>query len=759
MTRPTLAGAKGRLVVALAAGLLLAACQTTGGGPPSSANTDGSSRSYNMFFDQADHLDELVVARRWDEAAELYQNEYSYFTRNRDSAKVTSNLTTLAKAVDVERDVKRQTALVALKALRWPTPRENWPAARTTLELARSEVRADKALHILNATDARLPSGAELAAAVEDVERRLKQDAAAELASYPLTADVDFFEAYPTDLDQPATLEVALPKLRAGLQTMASTEVASFQRQYGKHLTESGKAQFADAAFAALLKTEAGGREPGLEQILTAFRKAKAQGLAPKNLSEPRIRFVEVTSRTLLSEGQIEFPPAVDIDIPVEVQKQPLDEALANTASKGLDYLIVFDAAVARTARRVASKERVPSEYQSGTRSESNPAHLPAQMAFQQAQSNLQSVKIQSATGCIGCGLLPALVHAGLSAAAEDAANKDVQAAMSRLASTPPMIDVPVYTDYSFDRAHVDSSKTLSINYYVIDLRRKTYYKSFLTISEKKPFTVAYKLHDRDRNRGSHLTNADSEDKVAAFEKAPVSVKLSEILQHYTAHKKQTQTLPSVAALRSEMLADKNTTLAKYKANTFDARPLNDPRFDSVVVVYNPEGGVGSGFFVKPDLVLTNYHVVDKAKFLEMKLYDGSETFGKVVKTDIRLDLALVRVQSRGKPVRFYSGNTIDLGTTAEAIGHPNGLNFSVTRGVVSALRPLASQNAPGGKEILFIQTDAAINPGNSGGPLFIEDTVVGVNTQKLARIDVEGIGFAIHFSEVKRFLSEDFGS
>lgn len=748
-----------RIAPIVIVGLLLVACQTTTGALIGGTTADNGARSYNIFFDQADHLEELVAAERWDEAADLYEDENAFFSKNRDDAELKADLTIVAKAIDGNREPHRQKALASLTALSWPVDRRRWSDVREMLDQARSEVAADKDAEVLAVLGTPLPSGPELAEAFKAAEYRIKQNAPAELASYPLTNGTGFFDAYPIDLDRKATLDAALPNLRATFAGMSPTEVASFRAHYGEHLSDAAKTQFSDAAFASLLKAQTAGREPTLEHILAAFQKAKAQDLAPKKLSEPVVRFVEVTSRTLLREGQVEFPAAVDVDMPVEVQKQPLDQALAHTASKGLDYLIVFDVAVARTTRRVASKERVPSQYQSSTRSETNPAYLPAQMALQQAQSNLQTVKIQAATGCIGCGLVPALIHAAMAAAAEDEANKKIQAAMSRLSTTPPMVDKPVYSDYNFDRAHVDASKALSVNYYVIDFRKRVYYKSFLTVSEKKPFTVAYKLHDRDRNRSSHLSNADSEETVAAFEKAPVSVKLSEILQHYASQKKQAQPLPSIAVLRSEMLKDKNTALAKYKDNTFDARPLNDSRFDSVVVVYNPEGGVGSGFFVKPDLVLTNYHVVDGVKFVEMKLYDGSETFGKVVKSDIRLDLALVRVQTRGKPVRFYSGNTVDLGVTAEAIGHPNGLNYSVTRGVISALRPLESQNAPGGKEILFIQTDAAINPGNSGGPLFIEDRVVGVNTQKLARVDVEGIGFAIHFSEVSRFLSEDFGS
>ena len=74
---------------------------------------------------------------------------------------------------------------------------------------------------------------------------------------------------------------------------------------------------------------------------------------------------------------------------------------------------------------------------------------------------------------------------------------------------------------------------------------------------------------------------------------------MSQLINHYLGNEGQAKPLPSLAAIRQEMLTDKNKALASYRANTFDARPLNDPRFDSVVVVYRGDGALGSGFFVK----------------------------------------------------------------------------------------------------------------------------------------------------------------
>ena len=146
-----------------------------------------------------------------------------------------------------------------------------------------------------------------------------------------------------------------------------------------------------------------------------------------------------------------------------------------------------------------------------------------------------------------------------------------------------------------------------------------------------------------------------------------------------------------------------------------------------------------------------------RVKYVEMKMYDGQETFGRVLGKDVRLDLALVKVQSRGKPVRFYTKNTIDPGSTVEAIGHPKRQEFSITRGIVSAIRKHFSISLPrgSGDEVLYIQTDAPINPGNSGGPLFFEDNVIGVNTWGKSKSISEGLNFSVHYSEVLNFLKE----
>ena len=167
----------------------------------------------------------------------------------------------------------------------------------------------------------------------------------------------------------------------------------------------------------------------------------------------------------------------------------------------------------------------------------------------------------------------------------------------------------------------------------------------------------------------------------------------------------------------------------------------------------NTNEGMGAGFYVSSNLILTNYHVVENSLNITIENINGKKSSARLIKKDLSKDLALLKVNKRGKPVRFFNGK-LNQGSEVEALGHPRGLKFSLSKGTVSAIRKYASTyDALGTPNVLFIQTDAAINPGNSGGPLFYKNKVVGVNTQGLSKSENEGLNFAVHYDEVKRFL------
>ncbi len=153
---------------------------------------------------------------------------------------------------------------------------------------------------------------------------------------------------------------------------------------------------------------------------------------------------------------------------------------------------------------------------------------------------------------------------------------------------------------------------------------------------------------------------------------------------------------------------------------------------------------LGSGFIISEDgYVLTNAHVVNEADEIIVRLSDRREFIAKVIGTDKRSDVALIKIDADDLPVvKIGTAKELEVGEWVLAIGSPFGFDHSVTAGIVSA----KGRNLPSENYVPFIQTDVAINPGNSGGPLFdLDGNVVGINSQIYSRTGgFMGLSFSI---------------
>lgn len=154
--------------------------------------------------------------------------------------------------------------------------------------------------------------------------------------------------------------------------------------------------------------------------------------------------------------------------------------------------------------------------------------------------------------------------------------------------------------------------------------------------------------------------------------------------------------------------------------------------------------GTGSGFIISADgLILTNHHVVDGADEIKVRLTDNREFTGKVLGSDAKTDIAVVKIDAKDLPyLTMGNSDELKVGEWVAAIGSPFGLDNTVTSGIVSA----KSRKLPSDQYVPFIQTDVAVNPGNSGGPLFnMKGEVVGINSQIFSTSGgFMGLSFAI---------------
>jgi S1-C subfamily serine protease len=172
-----------------------------------------------------------------------------------------------------------------------------------------------------------------------------------------------------------------------------------------------------------------------------------------------------------------------------------------------------------------------------------------------------------------------------------------------------------------------------------------------------------------------------------------------------------------------------------------------------------PQEGQGSGFILDAaGHVLTNYHVIEDARQVEVTLHNRKKYSATVVGSDRSHDLAIIQIKAPDlSPMTLGDSRNLQVGQKVYAIGNPFGLNGTLTSGIVSSIRSVQEPNGVNIDEA--IQTDAAINPGNSGGPLLnSHGEVIGINTMIAGNPGVDqsaGIGFAIPINTAKAVLND----
>ena len=176
----------------------------------------------------------------------------------------------------------------------------------------------------------------------------------------------------------------------------------------------------------------------------------------------------------------------------------------------------------------------------------------------------------------------------------------------------------------------------------------------------------------------------------------------------------------------------------------FPFSPFGQAPFGQQMPQPMPQTAQGSGFIIKPDgYILTNAHVVGNGGEVTVRLTDKREFKAKVIGSDARSDVALIKIEAKNLPVvNIGDPNKAKVGEWVAAIGSPFGFENSISAGIVSA----KGRALPDESYVSFIQTDVAVNPGNSGGPLFnLNGEVIGINSMIYSRTGgYMGVSFAI---------------
>lgn len=482
-----------------------------------------------------------------------------------------------------------------------------------------------------------------------------------------------------------------------------------------------------------------------------------------------KIGYLDLTTASFKNRNIFDFEVGFNKDI--DVDYETASEAVFNDADLSkFDYLFVTDLSVAKINRESKGKKGLQSTIQTGVRQVQNPEYITALGNYQKALSELQRANIQQSRPqqCQGYGC--AVIAFANSLAVTNARNQ-VDRFTNILAQTSQTKDIPVYSNYTYQSVSLMTTKSAVVDYYIIDLKKRQIYKNDFKVSTQEKFNVAYNVQENDQNKYTIYSNLKKEEDVVSWEKRQITISIGSLFNQEnlktskkTSYKSAESFLRSVGSKQyasagptySARKKNKESIVDNSLNNSNENGSIADARFDSIVIIRTPKG-LGTGFYVTPDLILTAYHVVNDSSLVETVYYDGTKSFGRVVDHDIRLDLALIKAQQVGKPLKIFKG-PIRLGETVEAIGHPRGYEFTITRGVLSAIRRQKSLTIDSGNLVEFVQTDTPISPGNSGGPLLISDLVVGVNDWIRLDQGSQNLNFSVSYNEIRAYLNRFLG-
>jgi len=427
------------------------------------------------------------------------------------------------------------------------------------------------------------------------------------------------------------------------------------------------------------------------------------------------------------------------------------------------------------------SQNKMSSRAVSGSRQVPNPEFSRLEMSIRDAEKKSMMAKREAEhyerklnnpnrqSSGVGWLDLLSVVAEGTASITYENTYRDLQNEVSRLigeySTTPMYLDKEVFSTYTYSVNKIDAEKKAVYDFVLYNNGK--FYKNSFSIKDKKSFDIASGINSRDKNYDNLIKKYSTENDLNQWTNNRLKdVQLSNLLTKLdinSAEQIKSKTAyklidPSYVEeeksfwnkLFSSSGKEKSKKIASLSSS--NKYEISDNRFESVVIV-KTESGLGSGFYVSKDEILTNYHVIENSNNIVTIDKNKNRSSAVVIKKDLKRDLALLKTNSKGKSVSFYSG-PIKQGSKVEALGHPKGRKFSLSQGIVSAIRKEVSvYSATDNANVLYIQTDAAINHGNSGGPLFLENKVVGVNTQGLSKKKTEGMNFAIHYSEVLEFL------
>lgn len=675
---------------------------------------------------QIKEFNQLVGAGKFDEAEAMFEKGgYTQWWNEKSAAVSLAGLIVHANAQYEGDFAKDETDLNATGP---SSDRTVWPGQRQSIQSASNLVKKYESQTLFANQSSRSLAYGSLKRALTRTTERLSAHSVEVFWANNNFQSADFFDVYPVTLDRNDFFNSGAFLER--MQEMNREDLLALKQRY-PFITQSSRADaiFTDAIVASAINKG------------TSTKSAASVSALLASIAELESGGTGITSvPSIISIYDVQAAPSGDFSVstanatPVTAGKDAIRRAAMNAPTPFSLFVIPLSA---RTDRMAISTLAMASTYLAGYRTDQNPAYNAALFEAQTAQQASLNAQVNSSITANnpyanGWAQLGAIIGNVGAASRYDQA-------MQALRNTPQTFQVPVHADYNFTTTIHEVKKTFRYEAILVAKANLESYVLNASVEDSKRFEVAHGLRpddDKYKNGGSYQTEQDLSGYATRPEAVPASTvfRRDQIFQRAKSLNEAIEAATRPAATTQEVAS---------QSGVRERQSSNAPLLQGVVVI-KTGASLGAGFYIRDNMVITNEHVVSGSPNVTIEDVGGNQSQGIVIASDHKADLALIGVSRKGVPLKMYSGGDVSLGASLIAIGHPKGLLFSVTRGIVSGIRDIES--------VRYLQTDAPINPGNSGGPIMINGQVVGVADWK--RADSEGLGFAIYYTEVVAFLA-----
>lgn len=510
-------------------------------------------KDYGLFYDQGDHLVELVEAGQYEDAERLFSAHKAGFFLDRGGLdrssrmeKYAPQLKKLAEALNrgyrtrFEGEMNRLLGL--LDKPHGESVWREWGAALGAGRALVSEYRAHPLLSMPGFADTGLQG---LEASMLAAEQKIVARSIEVVTDNPPDLALRFLNGpYPARPDIAALLQAHQARVLSALQGQSQKEVSFFLRIFGPYLNPSMKREMGDLLLAKY--DYAGTGEARLRKALKAHQEVSALGLNPGPVAGVRIVFAESVRQG--SQPEVKFGSGLKPDAPLEVVTRQFSDLDARLEA---DFLVVLDISKATVERKAGWQKQHRSRQLAGHRNVPNSQYAEAKAAYELAVSSHNNANSQdcSRTKGYGCAITKSLLIASTGA--------NMAEAQKKVYSTPEFLTEPIYRNYDYSTSRIDLRKHLSGRILVVDLGAMLYQEIPLELGESRSFPLVHDVSPEDTEYQSIMSRHKTGQDVDQYADQPVEVRLSMLIEKYLDAKSQIRSIASLEGFFDAVSAGK----------------------------------------------------------------------------------------------------------------------------------------------------------------------------------------------------------